>query len=213
MCRSDTDDENDEPRLGPVIEMISQGDVVERGEVDTGMSRGKESEMPSVSNEDVSKIRVDAPIEDEESGAGVIEATGPQTPGPSRVPDVEIVDVDAEDDQQDDWSEDSAATDVSKGGRGRGKAKRGPSKRRRRDAPPSRNLKGKGRARDLDEKSEDQQIEEDHPVFGRLFHSSFKADVIHRTMPDQVFNVKRLPSPGSASAHGSTRDVSSSVLI
>ena len=56
----------------------------------------------------------------------------------------------------------------------------------------SSNFKGKGKIWDAEEDAED-EIVNDHLVFGLLMHPPFRADVIHMTLPYQVFNMKRLP--------------------
>ena len=62
--------------------------------------------------------------------------------------------------------------------------------------------KTKNRSRQpVDDDDDDDEILDEHPIFGKVTHFVFKADIIHRTLPDQVFSVKQLPLQAQPSAN------------
>ena len=193
ICHSDTDDDGEgaglplEPLVTPLLQVDRAAEEVQ-GAAEVGEEN--ESETASWSGgEEPAKADF---IEDGESDVSI----EPQEAGPSRAQDEEVIDIDADD------HESTPERRVDRKGKGKAEPT---SKRARAKGAPS-NSKGKGKGRD-DEDDEDDEIADDHPVFGLLTHPPFRADVIHRTLPDQVFGVKRLPLPFPGFGNRKVNDV------
>ena len=130
-----------------------------------------------------------------------------QEVGTSRIRDTEVVDVDADaDEDADEDADDESDADADDDDDDRVKGKKASAAGRRRVGAAPAHSKGKGKGKGREDTEEDEIVEE-HPVFGKLTHPAFRADVIHRTQPDQVFAVKKLPPslPGTSSSRN--RDV------